>query len=885
MPPGPRARRLAGLVARHAVLVVVLGLVLGVLAAVGAGRVQLDGRLRRLLPDDAPAIAALDESTARLGSQSDLYITIESPSSSANRAFGCAVEERLKSHPDLRFVQVHREVDFFRTHALLYADLADLLALRRRVIERIRDEVRVRAYGGFSVLPQEDREPPPPLDIDAEVRQHGPDDVPSEFFETDDGRLLVVRARPSFPAQDVVAADRLRREIEAIVEALNPGTFEPGMKVRIDGEYAQHGARVDTLRREVFAGTAISILGVLACLVWFFRSARAVVLVLLPVIVASTGALAFAAFVLPPLNLVSAFVFGVLVGLGIDFQIHMLARLRAEQALGYPADEALARTYAGTGRSTAAGALGTTLAFAALSAGGFEGFAQFGAIAAVGLLLALLGALVWMPAAWIVLDRVRPWAPAAGVRRRVVLGFLPAGRGMAGGVLAIGLVLAGLGAWRATRIEFQHDLDALGPRPRVRIGPRAPSYRDAIGRAATLAPAVIVTDSALQAEMVWRQLAALETMTVEEAVALENHRPHEPEGDGPEGDDGDDDLDFPDRDLDDPRFTALEALARTRAATDPDTLASLVRYGPERRATMVDRLAAVASIHAFVPPDQEAKLQVIADIRARIDRRWADLSEKTRAELRTWDASLRVGRTIGLDDLPESVRAPFLDAQGRADRLVVFWTHGAKADVDNARRIRDAFGTLQTREGEVVVAAEFFVIPAVIDAIESDGPWVMLAAWLAMLVTAAISLRGLVGPAAVALVVSVTLAWLLGAMAALGLRLDVFNVIVLPLLVGMAQDDALHVVERWRTDGVRRALRDAGGAVAVTTATTICGFAGILLADHRGLTSLAITAVAGMALAWIAAVVVLPCALMLVPVRTVASRASASDPRATNHAP
>ena len=53
----------------------------------------------------------------------------------------------------------------------------------------------------------------------------------------------------------------------------------------------------------------------------------------------------------------------------------------------------------------------------------------------------------------------------------------------------------------------------------------------------------------------------------------------------------------------------------------------------------------------------------------------------------------------------------------------------------------------------------------------------------------------------------------------------------------------------------------ACGAFFLTTLTTVCGFSGILFANHRGLQSMAWAAVAGMILALVASVILLPATL------------------------
>ncbi|MCA9712687.1 MAG: hypothetical protein KDK70_43060, partial [Myxococcales bacterium] len=325
-------------------------------------------------------------------------------------------------------------------------------------------------------------------------------------------------------------------------------------------------------------------------------------------------------------------------------------------------------------------------------------------------------------------------------------------------------------------------------------------------------------------------------------------KPAEPAGPRPPG-------------LDDPRFDAIARAERARTLPDPQTRKALQAYAPGRRADMSDRLRAVTAITAFVPTQQEAKLEIIGDIRARIDAKRHAMSRATQADIDAWYDQLSLTAPIDAEALPGWVRQQFTDAAGEVGRFVVIRTGGSKADYLNARRIYDAFATLQTPQGEVPVAAEFFVLPEVFEAIEADGPRVLLLAGLAMLLTAAVAFRGAGGVAAVSLTVGSTLLWLVALMLVLGWKLNFFNVIVLPLLIGMAQDDALHIYGRWREAGrgqLGLVLRETGGAVFLTSLTTVCGFGGILFANHRGLQSMAWAAVAGMTLALVASVVLLP---------------------------
>src|SRR5690606_30696162 len=131
---------------------VLVALLLTAVAGVLASRLRVDQELRRLLPDDFPSVTRLDRLSEEIGQQSHLYVTVRSPDRAANIRFGEAVFARVEGRPDVHHAIFRRDLQYFEDRALLFASLGDLVDLRRRVIERIRDEVRKQAYGDFSVL-------------------------------------------------------------------------------------------------------------------------------------------------------------------------------------------------------------------------------------------------------------------------------------------------------------------------------------------------------------------------------------------------------------------------------------------------------------------------------------------------------------------------------------------------------------------------------------------------------------------------------------------------------------------------------------------------------------------------------------------------------------
>ena len=220
---------------------------------------------------------------------------------------------------------------------------------------------------------------------------------------------------------------------------------------------------------------------------------------------------------------------------------------------------------------------------------------------------------------------------------------------------------------------------------------------------------------------------------------------------------------------------------------------------------------------------------------------------------------------FGADALPEFVKDQLRDNDGKLGTFVLFWTRGPKANYNNAKRIRDAFFDLNTSEGQVQTAADYYALPAIIDTIANDGPLVIAGAVLVMLVAAWLLMGGVIGPLVVFSTVGIAILWLAAIMGAFGWKTNLFNLIALPLLVGMGQDDALHLFHRFKEEGsLRVAVRETGTAIFLTSWTTAIGFAGIFFANHRGLLSLARVSVIGVMLCWLSSVVVLPAAIRVI---------------------
>ena len=279
-------------------------------------------------------------------------------------------------------------------------------------------------------------------------------------------------------------------------------------------------------------------------------------------------------------------------------------------------------------------------------------------------------------------------------------------------------------------------------------------------------------------------------------------------------------------------------------------------------------LGAVKAIDDFLPgtPDeQRGKLAVIAEIRRALDDNRdlaADGERATIDRLRPAD-DLAV---ITAPDLPPGVRRYYTERDGTIGRVVAYFPRedvnvwDGRVQMKLAAVVRDvrlADGSHVRSSGAAVIFA------GILDAIGHDAPivtGVSLGGVLA-LVLALARRRGawlIVGSLCVGTL------WMVGAVAAAGVRLNFLNFVALPITFGIGLDYAVNVYLRYRLEGaggLERAVGATGGAVALCSLTTIIGYGSLLTADTEGLRSFGAAAILGEVACLSTAVLLLPAAV------------------------
>ncbi|MCA9686998.1 MAG: MMPL family transporter, partial [Myxococcales bacterium] len=263
--------------------------------------------------------------------------------------------------------------------------------------------------------------------------------------------LVVLVARPRHPARDVrSSADLLgaiRTETERLAEEYDlSGRVEVGFA----GPHALAAEDADAIRRDLSRTTLIAAVAILVVFLWGFRGWRSLLAAALPLLVAVALTAGTAALVWGSLSTVAAAAAALLLGLGVDFAIVVLASEPEGQEESDPLWTALEQA----GPGVVIGGLTTIATFGAFGAAHFRGLRELGWVVAVGVAWSLISVLLLLPA---LAGRPVPRRGSLRLGRWLIDTGLWRPRtmfGLWGAVVVVGVVLA-------PRVAFEGSLSGL----------------------------------------------------------------------------------------------------------------------------------------------------------------------------------------------------------------------------------------------------------------------------------------------------------------------------------------------------------------------------------------------------------------------------------------
>jgi len=780
-------------------------------------KLRIDSEVVDLFPQHSVEAQAFARFSRAFVAEQTLLVLVEGDDAAALRKFADDYAHALEAAPEV--AEVRWRVSS-ATGTLLRDHLLSLLTddelrtalarLQPGAVERQARRLRslLSAPGGSSLAPLLTTDPLELLPLVQGRLSHGlPVDARSGYFQSADGKAVMLYVRPRAPTSDYRADRRLIDDAGALAARLgarvsHDGRFHGGAQpeVGFTGACAFWMYYQDWLHRDMQLSTVLSGLAVLLFFGIFFRAVRALPLVAVPLAVGVVWTAAAAELLYGRINAVSLAFGTILVSIGIDVPIQLYNRLR-EELIDKPPLAALSTTVRALAGPSLTATLAPAAVFFACALSSYRGLAELGVLAGIGLILNWVAMLTLFPA---LLARLPHswWARPAHVSRT-------------GGMLG---ALGRVAGRRPRRVLVAALLVGVAALPLAR---RAHFDRRLLSQPASMPPVRVQSE--------------LERKFGERDRAL---------------------------------IVLVEDADRTAALARADAwLGEVERL---RKASLVRSYSSTSAL--FPAPSTQAARRALlvrggaADGAERLRRALADAGFDT-APFEPFLHQLADGAPpLTLDD-PAARELGFLvrahvhdDAHGRTVATYVYPAPRADAQVLAALR---AFS--QGAAGGVVTGAPVLE-GSLLALLQRDTLRVTVASALAVALLLAVYYRRWRPWLAVMLPLALAWALFAAALGALGLPLNLYNLLAVPLVIGYGIDDHVFLVHRYEAEpsrGAGHALATTGRAIVLTSLSTMAGFAGLAVARFDGLRLLGLSGALAVLLCLLAAFAVLPALLTL----------------------
>ncbi len=673
------------------------------------------------------------------------------------------------------------------------------------------------------------------------------------YFLSLDKKMGIIPVAVKASATDFEKAIYVDGKIRKVLREIESAM--PGVEIGTTGIIPTGRDEMESVGPYTIVLSLLALVLVFAILVWNYRSVVIPVLGILPIVIGIIWAMGFYRVTIHDLNIFTAMIMLVLIGLGIDFSIHLITRFYEERSAGASLEIALERSVVLTGKGILTGALTTAMAFFALMVGDTKGIIEFGFCAGAGIIITLVAIFFILPSLLVWRDnRLSRKGRIVETRDFVVLGKVAGNMttGRRKSVIII-LVLAVVAVLQLGNLAYEYNLLETEPK----------------GLESIQLQQEIIDRFKLSAEMAFTTVDSIEssrklTRKLKKKAVIGE-------------------IDSIDRWIPAPEWIEQNDMAihKLRGLLELNPGQNLVSPNSESSSkAMVDQIQRllfnmieVEELSFIGGQDRVvAALERITGGEAQNGRLVKLVNQLNEGQINWYQVQAfasdfsqllktRVGLMVEHDGpvteemLPAKLRALYKN-QENGRYLVQIYPKKNLYEREPLLRFINAAESVTPR-----IAGMPKLMQLINDAMVKDGIKALLAAGLVILILLIFDLRN-VTAACIALIPLVFGSlWMVSMMAILGIKLNFVNIIAIPIIIGIGIDNGIHILHRWRYEGVggiKKAATKVGHPILLTSLTTMIGFGSIAFYTHRGMASLGYVLFAGVGFCFISTILILP---------------------------
>jgi uncharacterized protein len=708
-----------------------------------------------------------------------------------------------------------------------------------------------------------------------------------EYFLSYDKHMILMFVKPTFPVDEMDKSTVLIHKLEDLIEKTK-SKYKSIVIAGPAGTMALAVQETDAASEDMTYTSFLSFVLIIALFIISFRMWAAPLLAGVSLIIGILWTSGFAALTVGSLNMMTSMFAVVLIGLGIDFNIHVISAYNENRAAGMDINNAIQQSFKKSGKGIIVGALTTAFAFLTMLIARNAGMKEFAIVAGSGILFSMASALLVLPAMLVVRDRVKA-KKAARVESKLealddsshnyrqlhkrlerkagklntthTINFNIMGQFanaisqkpviILSAVIAVSILLA----FSASEIGFNYNYLSLEPDglSSIAVQDSMIKYYDA-----TSDMVMVAAPSVERAREITKDSKKLRKTGMVQSIS--DYIPSDGQYTK--------------------RLPYLERFKRTLNAFTykPSFTNESCSYLIDELYRLEDNLIELGQL-AYMggqnKVDEKVK-EIVGDVKLPVDERNSLISEAVgliqndtakavqnigyfeREYVPVFkEMSLKMTNTekITLKNIPEDIYDQFVSADGK-NFLVTIYPKEQAWDFSFLSHFSKQMHKIDKR-----VTGMPLVFYVLINYIGHDGA---IAAILTLIIVFSLLLldfRNLKLALFTMIPLVLGSVWMIGFMEVFGMQLNILNIMAVPLILGVGIDDGVHIIHRYRVEGKHKLsviFSSTGKAVLITSLSTFLAFGSLGFATAKGLASLGITLSIGIITCYITTIIVLP---------------------------
>jgi len=682
------------------------------------------------------------------------------------------------------------------------------------------------------------------------------------YFLSYDEKALVLNAIPNFTMMDT---DLMEVGTDSVQEILDEMREEhPDIRAGLTGMIAIGRDEMVYSEQSLGYTTVIAVIAILFLLMISFRMWVAPVLALLNLMVGLIWAVGTAVIFVGQLNIMTIMMAVILLGLGVDFSIHIISGFTEWMAAGDSVSQSMEKTFLKTGKGILTGGVTTACAFLTMSISQSRGLKEMGIVTGSGLLAILLATFLFLPTLLVIRERrlgkkrekTKDMNPF--VQRDISFRFL--------GHMAVwssrhyvftilfSLFLTLILAWLGSKITFDQNYMNIEPKGLTSI-----ELQDVVLEKFDMSMdyAMVLADNVDESREFAKAYKELGSVAVTEDISLY----------------------LPSSEQQQNRKAYIEEIfERMRAmplrskikADEIQTLHNEV----ERLEMNIMEMQDMAYLGGQDKVDNKCKsivgdpekpdsqniiqelLRLLEADQAQYLGGLSGFQEYFAPYFQRSVIQMANTESIKLEDLPVSILDRYSNKTREQFLVTVFPQGNIWQDAEFLHRFDDDLERVSNKATGMPP-----VFRALIEIIGRDGRNAVFLTLIFVFLLLLVDFRSPVSALMAMIPLACGVLWMVGLMKLVGMQITVMNIMALPMIVGIGIDDGVHIVHRWRHEGkgkVSTVFSSTGKAILLTSLTTMLAFGSLIFSIWRGFGHLGGALFIGVGACFLTTVFILP---------------------------